>query len=107
MVSPVKYDPSGEARKTYAVATSMGIPALFSGAAPTPNFLIASGGLFFVAGWRGVQLRAELARALHGGSGEKGAYMIPGATALILMPFGACCWASALVKVTMAPLVEA
>lgn len=33
-------------------------------------------------------------------------YMIPGATALILMPLDACCWASALVKVTIAPFVD-
>lgn len=38
--------------------------------------------------------------------GKKKSYMIPGATALILMPLGACCFASARVKVTMAPLVE-
>lgn len=32
-------------------------------------------------------------------------YMIPGATALILIPFGACCCASARVKVAIAPFV--
>ena len=33
-------------------------------------------------------------------------YMIPGATALTRIPLGACCFARARVKVTMAPLVE-
>lgn len=32
-------------------------------------------------------------------------YMIPGATALILIPFGACCCASARVNVAIAPFV--
>jgi hypothetical protein len=56
MTSPVQYDPSGEARCTYAVATSTGIPGLFNGQAPTPKESIASAGLLFVAGCKGVQL---------------------------------------------------
>jgi hypothetical protein len=34
-------------------------------------------------------------------------HMIPGATALTLIPFGACCCAKPRVKVAMAPLVDA
>lgn len=50
IVSPVKYDPKGDARKTYAVAISTGIPGRCRGAASTPSALIASGGFPFVAG---------------------------------------------------------
>ena len=59
MTSPVKYEPIGEARKTYATATSMGMPGLCKGASATPRESMASGGLPFVAGWSGVQLERE------------------------------------------------
>lgn len=64
MTSPVKYEPIGEARKTYATATSMGIPGLCKGASATPRESMASGGLPFVAGWSGVQLTRELVKVL-------------------------------------------
>jgi hypothetical protein len=91
MTSPVKYVPRGEAKKTYAPATSIGIPGLCSGAVSTPRAFMASGGFPFVAGCRGVQLGED--RISFGASSAvvHRAYMIPGATALTLIPLGACC----------------
>jgi hypothetical protein len=52
---------------------------------------MASGGFPFVAGCRGVQLGED--RISFGASSAvvHRAYMIPGATALTLIPLGACC----------------
>lgn len=106
MTSPVKYEPIGEAKKTYATATSIGMPGRCSGAFATPRESIASGGLPFVAGWSGVQLECELVILFSKATRSKSTHMIPGATAFTLIPFGACCCAKLLVKVAMAPLVE-
>jgi hypothetical protein len=102
------YEPKGEAAWMKAVATSMGIPVLFKGAMPTPTFFMPSAGTLAVAGCRGVQLGWLLVTFLLAVGGHEWgiAYMMPGATALTLMPLGACCFASARVKVTMAPLVD-
>jgi hypothetical protein len=88
-----------------AVATSMGIPVLLRGAMPTPTFFMPSAGTLAVAGCSGVQLGYLLVVCGRESVGWK-AYMMPGAIALTLMPLGACCFARARVKVTMAPLVE-
>lgn len=104
MTSPVKYEPIGEARKTYATATSIGMPGLINGASDTPRESIASAGLPFVAGWSGVQLSRELGNSSC--ESVSRTYMIPGATALTLIPCGACCCAKLLVKIAIAPFVE-
>jgi len=82
----------------------MGMPGLINGASDTPRESIASAGLPFVAGWSGVQLNRKLGDWL--GETVNQTYMIPGATALTLIPFGACCCAKLLVKVAIAPFVE-
>ena len=107
MHSPVKYEPSGEASWMYAVAISMGMPVLFIGAMPTPTFFMPSAGTLAVAGCRGVQLEKWSASCSGKTSRiREDTYMMPGATALILMPLGACCLAKARVNVTIAPLVD-